>query len=341
MVVVEREEVMMFRWLGGAEEAPYKTILINWAKATGKAVGYPVSAADLDPNYWSCRDKAALAQFALLWPGLGKPALTTDGTCITGGPVAELTDAIKKALQQWQTGGTPINPCPPGSQLDPTGKLCVPVPVTNIVMDFFKAAAAAATPVVSPSPTQTVNFGEQTEPPQKGEDKAAPPKADDIIATCPPGQVLLNSKCVPIPQQLPPEKPAAPVEAKTTPWGWIVLGLAGAAGLVWSLTRGAGEIGSALRANPRTLADVKNANRAAGMHWFDRDTTRFFRTRIESKLLAGDYFITSEAYSDTAPRLYSIRQAQPDGGIETIGRFQGYTTKAAAQEAVKKLQSRG
>lgn len=358
----------IFRWLSGAEEAPYKTILINWAKTTGKAPGYPSSSADHNPSYWGCRDKAALAQFALLWPGLGKSALTTDGTCITSVPVAELTDAIKTALQQWQTGGTPVNPCPPGSQLDPTGKLCVPKLDTSVVMDFFKMPSPAAAPPTLDL-SKSVNFMSPPPPgdtsPPKGEAKAdAPSKAeieagaapksevpaDDIIATCPPGYVLVNTKCMPLPQMQPEEKPAA--EKKKTPWGWIALGVAGAAGLAWALTRSSREISGTLRANPRfkkgdrvrvsprTLADVKAANKAAGSHWFDRDSMTFFNTRIESKLLAGNYFITSELLHGF-PRRYSIRQAQPDGNIATIGEFQGFTTRAAAMAAIKELQSRG
>jgi hypothetical protein len=85
------------------------------------------------------------------------------------------------------------------------------------------------------------------------------------------------------------------------------------------------------------MEDVKRANRQIGNHWFDPETVRFFRTRICSELIAGAYFITSEQYSAGALRLYSIRRAQPDGTIETIGDFQQYRSKAEARAAIRRL----
>lgn len=86
-----------------------------------------------------------------------------------------------------------------------------------------------------------------------------------------------------------------------------------------------------------TMADVKRANKAAGQFWFSPDTMRFFRGRIESELVAGRWFVSSEQYDDESPRLYTVREVQPDASIETIGDFQGYRTKAAARKAIDKL----
>ena len=85
------------------------------------------------------------------------------------------------------------------------------------------------------------------------------------------------------------------------------------------------------------LDDVRTANAAIGHHWFDRDTIRFFRTRIASELIAGRYFITSEQHRDDGPRLYSIREAQPDGTIDTIGTFQKYKSRSAARNEITAL----
>lgn len=71
----------------------------------------------------------------------------------------------------------------------------------------------------------------------------------------------------------------------------------------------------------KTLADVRAANQAIGNHWFDRATMRWWKTRIESSLRGGRFFITSEdefCIDGRRPRrVYSVREALPDGSIKT------------------------
>ena len=83
---------------------------------------------------------------------------------------------------------------------------------------------------------------------------------------------------------------------------------------------------------------VSEAN-VAGSHFFDKKTLRFFGSRILRTIYGGCYFITSEkdTYRDTNPRLYTIRKYEGGLGIETVGEFGQYTTKAQAVSAVKKL----
>lgn len=90
----------------------------------------------------------------------------------------------------------------------------------------------------------------------------------------------------------------------------------------------------------RTMDDVISANRAIGNHWFDADTMRFFKTRIESGAIPlhsenchKARFITSEKGPDGVRR-YSVREAQPDGTIDTIGEFQQYRTRDKARAAI-------
>lgn len=90
--------------------------------------------------------------------------------------------------------------------------------------------------------------------------------------------------------------------------------------------------------NPRTftyrnLSDVIAANEAIGNHWFDRSTMRFFNTKIESNLIAGHRFITSEKGPDGV-RKYTVREACPDGTIDTVGEFQAHSTLRQAKAAV-------
>jgi hypothetical protein len=86
----------------------------------------------------------------------------------------------------------------------------------------------------------------------------------------------------------------------------------------------------------RTIEDVKAANRSIGNHWFDRSTLRFFNCKIESGLIGGRYFITSERMELTMPKRYSVRIAKDDGTINTLGEFQQYYSIEDAREAIKK-----
>ena len=86
-----------------------------------------------------------------------------------------------------------------------------------------------------------------------------------------------------------------------------------------------------------TINDIKNAVRAAGSHWFDPDTMRFFGTKIESPVYQGDggvYFVTSEDTFDRESREYKVRQFKDDS-IETIG--EPLVTAELAKEVAKQL----
>lgn len=88
-----------------------------------------------------------------------------------------------------------------------------------------------------------------------------------------------------------------------------------------------------------SIADVRRANAAAGNYWFNAATMRFFGTRIETALIGGEYFITSENQFDSAaPRRYSVRRAMPDGSIDTVGEFQAYRTLDEAREALREYR---
>jgi len=82
-----------------------------------------------------------------------------------------------------------------------------------------------------------------------------------------------------------------------------------------------------------TMTDVITANSQVGGHWFEKSTMRFFNTRIESRLIAGHRFITSEKGPDEVRR-YTVREALPDGSIDTVGEFQQYETLREAKAVV-------
>jgi len=80
----------------------------------------------------------------------------------------------------------------------------------------------------------------------------------------------------------------------------------------------------------KTLTEVKQENKAIGNYWFERSTMRFFNSVIESRLMADGFFITSERMELNFPKRYTVRRAQADGSIETVGTFQGFSKRTIA-----------
>lgn len=87
-----------------------------------------------------------------------------------------------------------------------------------------------------------------------------------------------------------------------------------------------------------TMADFRQANADSGSFWFSENTMRFFETEIESDLITiGDrqFFVTSERNPEGS-RLCTIREAMPDGDVETIG---GFHEHADLDEAIEVLHA--
>jgi hypothetical protein len=76
----------------------------------------------------------------------------------------------------------------------------------------------------------------------------------------------------------------------------------------------------------RSVTEIIKANEKAGLFFFDPGAMRFFDSRIESEVIGDNRFITSEQAGDEHPRLYTIREATPDGAVNTVGDFQEWPT---------------
>lgn len=90
----------------------------------------------------------------------------------------------------------------------------------------------------------------------------------------------------------------------------------------------------------KTLSEFRQANKTKGFHFFSRKTMKFFNSKIESSLLKGDYFITSEQIETSQgirPRKYTLRRANKDATVSTVGEFQQFNSKQAAKEFIKTL----
>lgn len=92
-----------------------------------------------------------------------------------------------------------------------------------------------------------------------------------------------------------------------------------------------------------TIADIKKANKAIGHHWFDDDAMRFFNSQISPEVYAGQYFITSEAFSDDSVRAWTIRKVtlsgDDRGSIDTVGSVGQHPTHQQAKAAVELLKA--
>ena len=88
------------------------------------------------------------------------------------------------------------------------------------------------------------------------------------------------------------------------------------------------------------IDDLRRFCRQKGCDFFQKTTRDHQCTRIETYLIAGEYFITSELASDDPTgrsRRSTIRRATTQGQIETVGNDQAYDSIQQAQQALIKL----
>jgi hypothetical protein len=84
------------------------------------------------------------------------------------------------------------------------------------------------------------------------------------------------------------------------------------------------------------LYEFIELSKASGNHFFDKDTMRFFRSRILDYDPITGYFITSEKGPSNS-RAYTLRKADfSSGDVDTIGQFQEYSTITRARTAFKR-----
>ena len=96
-----------------------------------------------------------------------------------------------------------------------------------------------------------------------------------------------------------------------------------------------------------SINEIRLENRRAGHHWFDPASMRFFGCRVGSAVYGGRYFVSSEqdtyrsntgqAGAWNGERRYTVRMAEADGSIETVGEFGQYETRAQAVAAIRRI----
>lgn len=84
-----------------------------------------------------------------------------------------------------------------------------------------------------------------------------------------------------------------------------------------------------------TIHEIKQRNKEAGQHFFDKSAMDFFDSRIY-KTTHGFHFTTSER-GPSGVRRYSVRVIDWDSGaIETVGDFQQFSTLREAYKFADK-----
>jgi hypothetical protein len=89
----------------------------------------------------------------------------------------------------------------------------------------------------------------------------------------------------------------------------------------------------------KTLAHFKAVNAETGRHFFERGAMKFFKSRIESGLIAGRYFITSEQFDENSQRKFSVRRAEEDGSVKTVPEFQAFSSIEDARDYIKTVKA--
>jgi hypothetical protein len=90
-------------------------------------------------------------------------------------------------------------------------------------------------------------------------------------------------------------------------------------------------------AGKMTIGGAIEISKNKDKHFFDKDTMRFFKSRIETsvlrfgQLINEKYFVTSEQFDENSPRLYTVREFHREtGSVSTEGNFQEFKTKETA-----------
>lgn len=96
-----------------------------------------------------------------------------------------------------------------------------------------------------------------------------------------------------------------------------------------------------------TMADIRSANKAAGHHWFDPSSMRFFNTIVSRSVYQGPggvFFVSSEQFVGSQgadPRKYTVRTFDPaNGHVGTLGEFNVIRTIDEAR-SIAKAAARG
>lgn len=84
------------------------------------------------------------------------------------------------------------------------------------------------------------------------------------------------------------------------------------------------------------ISELKAANKRNGCFFFSKNTMRFFKSKIETRILCGRFFITSESYDNSQTRQFTVREiASKEGDIINDPLNKKFPTLKDAKQALK------
>ena len=84
------------------------------------------------------------------------------------------------------------------------------------------------------------------------------------------------------------------------------------------------------------MNDVIRHNKKVGQHFFDKETMKYWGSRVETELFPNNTFVTSEDTYDRNGRLYTVRMYDPNTGrIKTLNSFQEFDNLRDAENFAK------
>jgi len=86
----------------------------------------------------------------------------------------------------------------------------------------------------------------------------------------------------------------------------------------------------------KSIKEIVEKNKKINGHFFDKMTMGFFNSGVvNQKPVKGKYFFTTEAVREYCRKRYTVRRANPDGTIDTIGPFYKWDTLEDAKLFLK------
>ncbi|GAF70189.1 unnamed protein product [marine sediment metagenome] len=93
----------------------------------------------------------------------------------------------------------------------------------------------------------------------------------------------------------------------------------------------------------REISVSEDVERLHTGYWFSSESKRFFSSRVAQTAYKNEetdiaYFVSSEQFDSTSPRLYTVRACDLNtGDINTVGVFQEYSTSREATREAQRL----
>jgi len=84
----------------------------------------------------------------------------------------------------------------------------------------------------------------------------------------------------------------------------------------------------------KNMDDVRAANARIRQKWFNPSSVKWFNSVVETELIDGEFFITSERMYTDMEKTFTIRKVLPNGEIADLSKFQEFKTLEAAKDAL-------